>query len=336
MLRSWLGPHNQSAATVAAGLAAILLLIPSILIGGPQARGAQPAYTLAARIRAGYRLDISVRVNGADTFWCTLDSGAGGGFLLDTAIGRTAGLHGTRRERGFGAGPDSVLDEIVPDIALQVGELHLPRQSIHLRSLSGDACIFGTKLLDRFVVEIDYLTPEVRLFAAGGYSPPAHAVKLPLMFDGSGRPMVAARLLLQPRDVVMADVLLDTAVADQVLSLSKAFSDEQHIVKRVSKLISPPLKAESVGKIDLLATRIARLSFGPVGLDNPVVLLFRTATAAHGRLPDGLLGSGFLHRFLVAIDVPGTSLYLTPNRTYHDPAPQWWWSADLPLLSAHQ
>jgi hypothetical protein len=138
---------------------------------------------------------------------------------------------------------------------------------------------------------------------AGGYSPPATAVKLPLMFDGSGRPMVAARLLLQPRDAAMADVLLDTAVADQVLSLSKAFSDQQQILKRVPKLISPPFKAESVGKIDLLATRIARLSFGTVGLDNPVVMLFRTATAAPGHLPDGLLGSGFLHRFLVAIDV---------------------------------
>ena len=65
-------------------------------------------------------------------------------------------------------------------------------------------------------------------------------------------------------------------------------------------------------------------------------MLFRTATAAHGRLPDGLLGSGFLHRFLVAIDVHVASLYLAPNRMYNDPAPQWWWSATLPLLPVRQ
>ncbi|HEV3332924.1 MAG TPA: hypothetical protein VG096_18180 [Bryobacteraceae bacterium] len=245
-------------------------------------------------------------------------------------------MHGTRTERAFGEGPDSGVTQIVPDTALQVDKLFLPRQSIRLGSLSGDACIFGTELLGRFIVEIDYLTPRVRLFAAGGYSPPARAVKLPLRFDGSGRPMVAARLLLQPGDRAMADLLLDTAVAEQVLSLSKAYSDGQQILKRVSKLISPPFKAESGGRIDLLATRIIRLSIGPVGLDNPVVMLFRTPTAAHGQLPDGLLGSGFLHRFLVAIDVPGASLYLTPNRTYDDPAPQWWWSAALPLLPARQ
>jgi hypothetical protein len=224
-------------------------------------------------MRTGYRPEISVRVNGAGPFWCILDSGAGGDFLLDTAIGKDIGLSGTRKERSFGEGPDSVMNEIVPDVALQVDQLHLPRQSIHLGPLSRDVgyCVFGTKLLARFVVEIDCLTPEVRLFAAGGYAPPARAVKLPLAFDGAGRPMIAARLVLQPRDAARADVLLDTAVADQVLSLSKAFSDEHQILKRVSKLISPPFKAEGGGKIDLLATRIARLSLGSVGLDNPVV-----------------------------------------------------------------
>src|SRR5258707_13208502 len=128
MLRSWVGPLKQNEAKGAPGLTAVLLLVPVLLIGGCQARAAQPAYTLAARIRAGYRPQIAVRVNGAGPFWCTLDSGAGSGFLLDRAIGEAAGLHGTRRERGFGAGPDSVVDEIVPDTALKVGKLHLPRQ----------------------------------------------------------------------------------------------------------------------------------------------------------------------------------------------------------------
>ena len=135
MLRSWLGPLKQNAAKRAPGVTAFLLLISSLLIVGAPAQAA-PAYTLAARIRAGYRPEISVRVNGADPFWCTLDSGAGGVFLLDKAIGEAAGLHGTRRQRGFGAGPDSAVDEIVTNTALQVDKLRLPRQSIHLRSLS--------------------------------------------------------------------------------------------------------------------------------------------------------------------------------------------------------
>jgi hypothetical protein len=133
MLRSWRGPLNQNAVTRAPGLTAVLLPVLTLLVGGPQARAVPPAYTLAARLRAGYRLE-SVRVNSAGPFWCSLDSGAGGGFLLDTAVGEAAGLHGARRERGFGEGPDSIVDEMVADTTLQVDKLRLPRQSVHLRS----------------------------------------------------------------------------------------------------------------------------------------------------------------------------------------------------------
>jgi hypothetical protein len=155
--------------------------------GAAPACAAPPAYTLAARVRAGYRPEISVRVNGAGPFWCTLDSGAGRDFVVDTAIGKAAGLRPTSLGRSFGEGPDSNVDEIASGATLQVDKLRLPHQRIRMHSLE-DGCIFGTKLLDRFVVEIDYLTPEIRLFAADGYLPPTRAVKLPLAFDGTRAP----------------------------------------------------------------------------------------------------------------------------------------------------
>src|SRR5690349_4968232 len=117
MPHSWSAPIQQDARTHKSGLTPILLSVFALLIGWSRMSGAQPAYTLAARLRAGYRLEISVRVNGAGPFWCTLDSGAGGGFLLQRTIGEAAGLRGTGKERGAGEGPDSVMDDIVPDIA---------------------------------------------------------------------------------------------------------------------------------------------------------------------------------------------------------------------------
>jgi hypothetical protein len=65
-------------------------------------------------------------------------------------------------------------------------------------------------------------------------------------------------------------------------------------------------------------------------------MLFRTATAAHSHLAGRFTRVGVSTRFLVAIDVPGAGLYLTSNRTYDDPAAQWWWSAGLPLFPARQ
>jgi hypothetical protein len=60
---------------------------------------------------------------------------------------------------------------------------------------------------------------------------------LPLEFDGSRRPMVRARLVLQPGDALISHLLLDTAVADQVLSLSKVFTDKRQILNRVRDVI---------------------------------------------------------------------------------------------------
>jgi hypothetical protein len=144
--------------------------------------------------------------------------------------------------------------------------------------------------LDSFIVEIDYLTPEIRLLAPEHYSPPTRAVTLPLEFDGSRRPMIRARLVLEPGGALLSYLSLDTAVADQVLSLSKVFTDKEQILKRVRNVIQlrfrPTATSSSLPRVWPLLSR-------PVGLDNPVVMLFRTATAAPGHLPDGLLGSVF-------------------------------------------
>ena len=53
--------------------------------------------------------------------------------------------------------------------------------------------------------------------------------------------MVAVRLLLQARDELTAQLLLDTAVAEYALSLSKVFTDKQQILKRGAQRDPPTL-----------------------------------------------------------------------------------------------
>lgn len=67
---------------------------------------------------------------------------------------------------------------------------------------------------------------------------------VPLVLDSSRRPMITGRLLLQPRDARDARLLLDTAIADYALSLTKAFADREKILNRVITLIHPPFRGE--------------------------------------------------------------------------------------------
>ena len=274
---------------------------------------------------------VSVRVSGGEPLVYVGFRRWGWWLCLDSIAGRSADLHPTTQGRSTGEGQTGVQSELVPDVTLEIGELRIPHRTVEMRPLGG--CLLGTVLLDKFVTEIDYLTPAIHLYSAQDYLPPREAVSVPLMLDSSRRPMITGRLLLQSRDAVDARLLLDTAVANYALSLSKAFADRERIPKRVITLIHPPFRGEGTGgTIDLLATRIRRLSVGSVGMDEPILLLFQTRSGAPvGSQPDGLIGSGFLHRFLVAIDVPNRRLHLTPNRTYNDPEPRWPWASDLQL-----
>jgi hypothetical protein len=292
---------------------------------------ANPEYTVPVRVRSGFRLEVSVRVNGTGPFWCTLDSGAAE-FILDATAGKNAGLRPTSMGQSHGEGPGVVQDERVLDATLELNKLRIPHRTVVMRPLE-DACLIGTVHLDHFVAEIDYLAPAIRLYAPDVYRPPQSAIAVRLTLDPDRRPMTSGRLVLQSGDAVNARLLLDSAMPDYVLSLSKAFIDKQEILKRVRGVIRPPFRGQGTGgNIDLLATRIDRLSIGSVGISDPIVMLFRTKSGAVGPQPDGLIGSGFLHRFLVIIDVPSGRLYLRPNRTYRDPEPTLPWAANLPLV----
>jgi gag-polyprotein putative aspartyl protease len=298
-------------------------------VAGLQA--ANPQHTLPTRIISGFRVELPVRVNGSGPFRCVLDSGAAQ-FSLDAALGERLGFRAMATGRSYGEGPGVVPDQRLLHASLEVGDLQIRDRMVILHPMEDD-CLFGTDLLDQFVVEIDYLAPAIRLYAAKGYRPADGATAVPLTLDRYRRPMIAGRLLLQSGDAVTARLLLDTGIPDYALSLGKAFIDGQGILKRVPRVIQPPFHGQATGgAVDLMATRIRRLSVGAVGVDDPVVLLFRSASGAGGQPPDGLVGSGFLHRFLVAIDVPHRRLYLTPTRAYRDREPSWSWAEGLPRV----
>ena len=151
---------------------------------------------------------------------------------MNAAIGKRAGLHPTIEGESFGEGPGAVPDQRLPDATLHLEDLRLPHRTVIMRPLDED-CLFGTVLLDHFVVEIDYLAAAIRLYAANAYRPTQGAISVPLTVDRYKRPMIIARLVLQGGDAVTARLLLDSAIPDYTLSLTKPFTDKESILKRV-------------------------------------------------------------------------------------------------------
>ena len=100
-----------------------------------------------------------------------------------------------------------VQDEGVLDGTLELDNFRLLHRTVVMYPLE-DGCIIGTVLFDRFVAEIDYLTPAVRLYAADAYQPAKNAVNVPLVLDRYRRPTINGRLALDSGDTIYARLLL--------------------------------------------------------------------------------------------------------------------------------
>jgi PDZ domain/Aspartyl protease len=288
----------------------------------PMVSASAPKYTIEARLLPDYTFLVPVRVNGAGPFWCAFDSGGGHVLSLDSAIAEKAGFRPTGTGNSAGVGPEVVADKRLPGATLQIGQLSIPNRTVVIRPMGQYVpydCIFGTATLDSFAVEIDYVAPAVRLYDAQTFKPGQRAVSIPMTFDNHGGPIVPARLILQPGEEVYAKFLVDTGGGQWALAISKRFTDDNRILNRVRKTVEPPFQAGGTGgSVALLAARADRLSVGPFGVPDTVVMLFRTESAV--TLPyDGNLTNEFFRRFLLTIDYPNERLFLEPNRDFGKP-----------------
>ncbi len=279
-----------------------------------------PAYRIPAKLTPDFNLLVQVRINDAiGPFWCDVDSGGGTVFVLDRQKSKSAGLHPTSTGRSAGVGAAVIEDERLPGTTLRIGGFRTSNQTIVIRPLGGEDCILGTGILNGFAVQIDYLSPVIRLYDPQTFQTPDSAVSVPFTVS-RGSPVVKTQIWLNSRDSIDAQVLVDTAVRRFPLALAKRFTDENGLINSVHKIVQPPFAgAGTGGAVNLLATRIDRLSIGSLSVVEPIVILFRTASGSSRREPDGYLGNEFFRRFLTTIDYPHQRLILQPNRNYHDP-----------------
>jgi hypothetical protein len=266
-----------------------------------------------------HTLQTPVRVNGAGPFSCVFDTGGSRTLSLDSATAAKAGLKPTAEGQSTGSGPTVIADQRILGATVTLGELSL--QHVVVLRPKGDGapydCVFGTGILNSFVVQIDYERPEVRLYDAAGFRPGANMTNVPVTY-WNGDPIVPVRLQPKLGTTIEAKLVVDTAVGQWPLALRKEFTDANDILGKTDKVVIPPFKAESVGTIPLLATRIASFSVGPFTTQNDIAMLFRTESAV--ALPwDGNIGSEFFRRFTLTLDYPGDRLFLEPGAELRQP-----------------
>jgi predicted aspartyl protease len=163
--------------------------------------------------------------------------------------------------------------------------------------------LIGRDVLSRVVLEADFPAGRVRFLAPGTFRPPRDAEVVPLKRRG-GAPTATVHVEAAPP----LDVLVDTG-ATAILALSEDAA-------RATGLLAPgrPVtRAHSVslGGLSLDRMVVARsIRLGGVTVRNAAVQVYSPGKSTPA--PAGLLGSGLLGRFRMALDLPAEMLVLTP------------------------
>jgi hypothetical protein len=258
--------------------------------------------------------------------WFILDN-ASQGFLVDREYARQISLQTSGSAVSRNDVSDAVQVGIIRDVQISLPGMDLTHRNlvvIDLKSLEpaiGHTVdgIIGSRLFDDFVVTVDYERRLLSIYLPDKYQPSPKDTPLPVRLDEHGFQFIDATIALPGVDPIAANFLIDGG-ANSYVDLYKPFNDEHHLPPAAMKLLDDP-GSSAGGARQSRDGRAARLTVGTFAIQNPPIT-FSQGTEGLMAAKDhaGLIGAEFLERFTVVFDNRSKRLWLTPNRSYADPA----------------
>jgi hypothetical protein len=257
-------------------------------------------------------------------------------FVLDTGASmnffdlHTAERLGIKTGEGFtgtGAGAGSVAGARLEGASVRIAGTSLT-QSVsgaldfsRLPPRSGHRMdgMLGYEFIRRFVVAIDYVKQELRLYDARTFRYEGPATSIPLIFI-ENQPHVMAEVRLADGASIKGRMVLDVG-SGGALALTKPFADENHLRDRIGPTIHRQTGAGIGGPITSDVGRVEALKVGAVEVARPVTSL---AGASAGNFSGndawiGNIGGDILRRFTVFLDYANKRMILEPHAGTREP-----------------
>ncbi len=265
---------------------------------------------------------VPVRVNGSETAWFFLDSGAGGS-VVTKAWAEKIGLSSEGAMRAVGAAGATSLS-LAKNVVLSLPGVELPMPSVTVLDASAGLPLLGRRwegllgydVLSRLVVRVDYEHHQITVYDPAIFVPGDHAAALPITFLGNW-PLVSAKILLPGRPPIETKCFVDSGAGG--LMLSTPFTNANRVLEAVTKTVSSSIFGAG-GESKRFGGRLTGLELGPYLLRSPVAG-FSTGTK-EGALasPDigAMIGGEILQRFTVTFDYPHHRILLEPNSRFAD------------------
>jgi len=266
---------------------------------------------------------LQARVNDSAPLWFILDTGASS-TVIDSQLAKALGLRARGRVVGTGgAGTatallfrgNSLKFPNVEAMNLTVSGLSIDFLSAPFaRKISG---VIGNDILKQLVVEVDYASQVINLFAPASYQYSGSGEVIPLTLEDD-LPFIRASVALTGHPIIAGKFELDSGSTGAVL-FNTPFVNRNKLLQAISK--TSQSRVGGVGGSALVFSgRLKDLRVGSFHLENSVARFSRARRGddASARY-DGLIGGEIFRRFKVVFDLSRRRMMLEPNAQFAEP-----------------
>lgn len=249
-----------------------------------------------------------------------LDTGAGQS-IFDMTAARAAGVRfGTHfSARGAGAGTVDAASVVNGLVTLQSTHLSVPivgaldLSALPAREGHRIDGVLGHNFIERYVVVVDYVAEELRLFDPAKFEYTGSGTSLPITF-AAGHPVVEASVRLPSGDTIGGRFIVDVGAAG-ALSLTGAFVAANQLRTRVGPLVHRVASGGVGGTMASDVGRVAGLRLGGHELRDVVTDFYGDSAGVMSGNADwvGNIGGDVLRRFTVILDYPHRRIILEPH-----------------------
>ena len=256
-------------------------------------------------------------------------------FILDTGFNRTlinpkrAKALGLGHTKEFHAGWFTLALTTGKKTTLQIGGARLenvgglspPFSFDELEAAFGRHVdgVFGSDLLQRYVVEIDYAGHTLNLYDPKSYHYTGPEQPIPIRIKNR-LSFVECQIIPNAGEPVAGDFELDTG-SDSTLDLFRAFAQRHRLLDSAGHTLSSSSWMAAGGEQEERIGRMKAFRVGRFTLGNPIVYFPTTTKGAFGHRSDyaGLLGGEILQRFKLILDYTHKWMVLEPNARLAEP-----------------
>jgi membrane-associated protease RseP (regulator of RpoE activity) len=263
----------------------------------------------------GNHIYLQGRVNSSEPLWLLLDTGA------------TASYFDVQQAKALGLG---VQGESIK-VAVSLAGVKLHNQTFSVQPLTfgvydGHAvdALLGYDFIDRFVVEIDYVSRTIDLYDPQSYQYFGSGEVIPLVMledDSGGKvPLVRTRITQRGREPIEGKFIADIAVRS-AMSFNSPFVETNKLLQATQKTIQAVLGGGAmVRESKQPIGRVANIQLGRFTFKDSVAVFFQDKKGVLASPEfDGIIGGEILRRFRVMFDYSRERMILEPNRYFSEP-----------------